>query len=88
MIQDAKARQTVPVLGTLTPMTGTHDLWASGVTALNPRIRALAAEEGARLADLEKAFGGSPEQYLQGDGLHPNAAGNEIIARVFGSRAD
>ena len=82
MIGAAKANQTIPVIGTLTPMSASHQLWAGGVTEMNRRIRAMASEEGCAVADLEGAFGNNPE-YLLPDGLHPTAAGSERIASVF-----
>jgi len=45
-------------------------------------IRTMAGEEGASVADLEAAFGNRSE-YLQADGLHPNAAGTALIAETF-----
>lgn len=82
MIQAAKANRTIPVIGTLTPMTGSHSLYAGAARALSARIRSLGGQEGTRVADLENAFGSNPD-YLQGDGLHPTPAGSERIAQVF-----
>ena len=82
MVQAAKANQTIPVLATLTPMYGPHSTWAGSVKALNEQIRALASSEGVALADLESAFGDSP-QLFQDDGLHPTAEGRQLIAQTF-----
>ena len=49
---------------------------------LSDRIRALAASEGARLVDLEKTFG-TGEGLILPDGLHPNEAGNQLMAEAF-----
>jgi hypothetical protein len=56
MIRAAKAKGSVPVIGTLTPVNGRHDHLSDDVANLNGMIRSLASSEGARLADLERAF--------------------------------
>lgn len=82
IIQQCKANQTVPVIATLTPMTGSHSTWAEEVKKLNADIRSLASSEGARLVDLESKFG-SGEGLLMEDGLHPNEAGSQLMAEAF-----
>lgn len=82
MVQSAKGRQTVPVLATLTPEFGEHAIFEPSVKALNEQIRSLASSEGVALADLESAFGDSSELF-QADGLHPTAAGQQLIAQTF-----
>ncbi len=82
IIQQCKANKTVPVIATLTPMLYSHSLWDGGVKALNVSIRELASAEGARLVDLEKKFG-TGEAYILPDGLHPNEAGNQLMAEAF-----
>jgi acyl-CoA thioesterase-1 len=82
IIQQCKANNTVPVIATLTPMTGSHSLWAGEVKALNNSIRSLASSEGIRLVDLESKFG-SGEGLIMEDGLHPNAEGSQVIAEAF-----
>lgn len=84
MIVSAKVSQTIPVVGTLTPMSASHALYAGGANVLSSRIRSLAAEEGVAVADLEAGFGGDPS-LIQGDGLHPTAAGSGRIASIFQS---
>src|ERR1035437_592812 len=74
-----KNNQTIPVLTTLTPMIGEHEVYNGGVDALNPMIQALAQEQDVPLADVNAAFVGHPE-YLIDDGLHPSQAGAEAIA--------
>jgi lysophospholipase L1-like esterase len=66
----------------MTPMSGSHRLWAGSAKTLSSRIRALAAEEGATLVDLEEKFG-TGEGLILGDGLHPNDAGNQLMAEAF-----
>ncbi|MEI8139145.1 MAG: GDSL-type esterase/lipase family protein [bacterium] len=82
IIQQCKANKTVPVIATLTPMIYSHSRWSGEVKALNSSIRSLASSEGARLVDLESKFG-SGEGLILGDGLHPNEAGNQLMAEAF-----
>ena len=42
----------------------------------------MASEEGAALVDLNSSFA-PPEDLLIDDGLHPNAAGQQLIATLF-----
>ena len=80
MIQAAKANSTVPVIATLTPMIEINH--AGQVAELNSLIKQLASEEGVAVADLAAAFGDG-ETYMSNDGLHPNAAGDRLIAETF-----
>jgi lysophospholipase L1-like esterase len=63
-------------------MIYSHSRWNGEVQALNVSIRELASAEGARLVDLEKKFG-TGEGLMLGDGLHPNEAGNQLMAEAF-----
>lgn len=83
IINACRANQTEPVLATLTPMVEGHALWAGGVMTLNDMIRDLASSAGVRLVDLERKFGSDPVMLLMPDGLHPNDAGNQVIADAF-----
>lgn len=85
IIRAAKANKTIPVIATLTPMSGSHSLWADGARQLSARIRSIASEEGARLVDLESEFG-SGNGLILGDGLHPNDTGNQLMAEAFKDR--
>lgn len=82
MIDATKANHTIPVLATLTPMFGSHELYQSRVLVLNKRIRSLAAQKNVRLASLDKVI---TEAQMQSDGLHPTAEGLHRIAEVFAS---
>jgi len=77
-----KNKQTIPVLTTLMPMIGEHEVYNGGVDALNPMIHDLAKEQEVPLADVNASFAGHPE-YLIGDGLHPSQAGAEAIAQTY-----
>lgn len=80
--QQCKANKTVPVVATLQPMVGSHARWNGYVTDLNNRIRSMASEEGARVADVSAKFGDGSGLML-GDGLHPNEEGNQRMAEAF-----
>ncbi len=82
IIQAAKNNKTVPVISTLTPMTGNYDLWDSGEQRLSNAIRNLANEEGAWLVDAAAEFNHDPG-YMSIDGLHPNDAGCQLLAHAF-----
>lgn len=82
IVVSCKNNQTIPVLTTLTPMIGGHEVYNGGVDALNPMIRELAMEQEVPLADVNAAFSGHPE-YLIDDGLHPTQAGAEAIAQTY-----
>jgi len=55
---------------------------ADEIEPINAMIRDLAASQNAVLVDSYAAFSGHLE-YLDGDGLHPTAMGNQIIAEAF-----
>lgn len=82
MIAACKANKSIPIIATTTPMIRGHSLFDSGVRTINEAIRNLADEEGVRIVDLYPAFEGG-EAYIGVDGLHPNAAGAELIAQKF-----
>lgn len=82
IVEAAKGRQAIPVLMTLTPMTGGHEAFAGTARNLSNRIRQLAGETGTALVDVESAFGGG-ETYMQEDGLHPNVTGQGVIASAL-----
>jgi lysophospholipase L1-like esterase len=56
IVAAAQANGTVPIVGTLTPLSGSRAQYADDARAVSSAIRAMAAQTGARLADLEKAF--------------------------------
>ena len=82
IVQAAKDNKTAPIIGTLTPVAGEHVWFASVVDRMNAAIRQMAAEEGITVADLDQALNWDTS-YLLPDGLHPNAAGNDIMATTF-----
>ncbi|MBL7077174.1 MAG: hypothetical protein ISS31_06870 [Kiritimatiellae bacterium] len=94
MVRAAMAANTVPVLATLTPMARTRGVFDEHTKSVNHFIRAMAAEEGVEVVDLEIVFDGfdndadpfvmEADDLLQFDGLHPNETGNWEIALAFG----
>jgi lysophospholipase L1-like esterase len=82
MVRLAKANKTVPVVATLTPMTDGHSIFDGAAKALSGEIVGMAADEGAKVAHLDKAFGDG-SGLLEEDGLHPNPEGRQLIAETF-----
>ena len=56
MISAARARNTIPIVGTLTPMSGAYSQFATAAEDVSAQIRALAGGTSTALADLEVAF--------------------------------
>ena len=89
MITAARNNKTVPILGTLTPTTGAHEGWMDFIEAANSQILALCREERIECADHYRAFvqnpgfKTSPYFLLDGDGLHPNATGYQVMADTW-----
>jgi lysophospholipase L1-like esterase len=85
IVRKTKARGVRVFLGTLVP--GRAGQSKSGAVPLipstNDKIRQLALSEGVTLVDLYQGFGGSPDPYIDVDGLHPNEAGYRKIAEIF-----
>ena len=82
IIDAAKANKTVPVIATLPPMSGEHSIFNGEATRISSGIRDLAAQNGIALVDLEAAFDSNPD-LIGSDGLHPTAAGYQVIAQSF-----
>ncbi len=84
IVQTAKGNKTVPLLATLLPINPPRSFATGPARDYNVGIRQIAQEEGVKLVDLEKEFGGNLE--LQCDGLHPNDRGSAIIAAAFADK--
>jgi len=85
MVRQAKNRGIVVFLATLPPERAGGSS-ASALPALpeaNNQIRLLALSEHVTLVDLFVGLGGSPDPYIDTDGLHPNAVGYQKIAQLF-----
>jgi len=86
MIQVAKGARTLPVVSTIIPPNPSQtpperNEW---VVAMNEKIKALARQEGAALADSYGAFtraGNLPSLFF--DHVHPSDAGYQLIAGAF-----
>jgi lysophospholipase L1-like esterase len=86
MIQAAKAVHTLPVVSTIVPANPSQNppernQW---VAAMNEKIKALARQEGAALADSYGAFmkAGNLQSLYDGP-VHPDDAGYQLIAGAF-----
>lgn len=71
IVEYANANNVVPIIGTVPPRNSRSQEISSGYRAL-----------GAPIADIEAAFG-SGDGLFQSDGIHPNNAGQEVIANTF-----
>ncbi len=89
IVRETLAAGSLPCLATILPSNTGFDLRAppqrnQWIALQDERIRALAAEEGALLVDLEAAFlQAGPLDTLFEDHVHPNAAGFELMADTF-----
>jgi lysophospholipase L1-like esterase len=86
IVLDVKGWQSLPILGTLPPVNpaeapqGRND-W---VDEMNVAIKALAAEQGVPVADINSAFraqGSLPPLFV--DDVHPSNAGYDVIAEAW-----
>jgi lysophospholipase L1-like esterase len=77
-----RASGAIPVVGTAMPFFGPNIGFMPRVNEFNGYVRAYASEYGFLLADLQSAYG-SGYGLLLSDGVHPNNAGAELIARTF-----
>jgi lysophospholipase L1-like esterase len=89
IIQSVRGAGSLPVIATIPPVNTGFDFrappqrndWVSGADV---QIRNLAVEQGAALADVEAGFlAVGDTSVLFVDSLHPNAAGEEVIATAF-----
>jgi lysophospholipase L1-like esterase len=90
MVRICRAASSLPVVATLIPANPAYEsLLASArndwIVATNVQIRAMAAAEGATLADLHAAFvREDPElEPLFSDHVHPNDRGYAVMAAEF-----
>jgi len=85
MIREAKAHGVHVFLGTLLPERegGSRAGGALLIPEVNAHIRSLAVTEGATLVDLYEGFGGTPDPYIDADGLHPTELGHQKMAEIF-----
>jgi len=82
MIRKSKAKETEPIIGTVTPNTARSDGYIIR-DSYNPSIRSLASEENISLSDQYAALAGSWSSYNSGDGLHLNDSGERIMAQTW-----
>jgi lysophospholipase L1-like esterase len=84
LVGDAKATGVRPLLATIPPMNpaGRRGAGATLVPSLNDRIFQVGAAENLAIVDVYGAFNGNLT-LIGDDGLHPNAAGYQVIAKAF-----
>ncbi len=85
IIAACKSNKSIPIVATTPPMIGSHKIFNGANRAINEAIRAVAKEEKVSFVNLYMAFGDG-DKYLVPDGLHPNAAGAELIASRFAGK--
>lgn len=82
IVQAAKTNQTIPVIATMTPMIEGLSIFQGGIDAVNAGIVQMCIEEDVPVARLDLAFGDGTG-LLTLDYLHPNDAGQQLIAETF-----
>ena len=85
IIQAVKGNQSRAIIADLTPMYDGHAIFQPLVETLNPMIKSLASQEGAKFVSLSREFG-QERALIQADGLHPSDLGTQAIAFAFGDR--
>lgn len=85
MAKEGRYRNARVFLSTVTPSRpgGKNTIPTEHLVALNNRIRATAAGEGAVLVDLYAALLREVTRYIGVDGLHPSEAGYQRMAEAF-----
>jgi lysophospholipase L1-like esterase len=87
MIESAKAAGVHPFLATVPPMVppgyNGRPKGYQVVPTYNAMLTALAGSEAVPLVDIYGAFGSNAPSLIGFDGLHPNAAGYQLIADTF-----
>jgi len=89
MIQEARSRGISVFAATLLPERPkgcrAYDFNEDydDIIETNVRIRRMVGTEGAILVDLYEAFNGRTATLIGEDGLHPSAAGYQVIAETF-----
>lgn len=82
IIRECRQKQVIPVVASPPPMIGEHSIYNGDGQKIGELIKSVCKEEGVKFIDLYNAFG-SGEGYFTSDGLHPNAAGAQLIAKKF-----
>jgi lysophospholipase L1-like esterase len=88
-LREAAPNAGIYLLNLYNPFSGTGDVREGiadlGVQQLNGVMGAVAAEEslGVALGDVFQLFRGRGDQWIAGDGLHPNEQGHQVLAEVL-----
>jgi lysophospholipase L1-like esterase len=89
MIRKTRSRGSNPILGTIPPANPAFEdrnatarnIW---IEQMNEQVRAMAGEEGVRIAEIHADFMAQPD--LEGlfvDHVHPNDSGYQLMARSW-----
>ncbi len=83
MVNKSQAAGAIPIISTVTPDTDPQvTLTVSIQNDYNPAIDAIATEQGITLVDAYAALAPDWPSYTT-EGLHPNVAGQQILATLF-----
>jgi len=81
IIETAKSKKTIPIIGTAIPRPDRNDRLLN----LNEIVKDVASEEKIKFADTYSAFGEYNSE-LYRDAVHPNEKGSRIIAECFSKK--
>lgn len=84
IIAACKSNNSVPIVGTPPRTAYGHLIFNDRTKRVSQVVREAASEQGAKLVDINSAFGDEPEIYLNpADGLHLSEEGGELLADQF-----
>jgi lysophospholipase L1-like esterase len=82
MVAEAEASQTIPVLATVLPMSGSRSIYNRNVDAINEVIRSVASQTSASVVNTHGAIARNPDLYLA-DGIHLSDSGELAVTFEF-----
>ncbi len=85
MVAAARNNQSKVIVCTILPMSGSRRIFNGRVDAINAAFPPLVKGQGAVIVNLNREFKGREDSLLL-DGLHPNSAGNDVIAASLADR--
>jgi len=86
IVSVCRANNCIPILATIPPMNGAHEVFNGNVTRVVEAVREFAKEEKICLVDLHKAFGDGEKYLNPADGLHLTEEGGDLIAKKFAAK--
>lgn len=85
MIAAAQANQSIAIVATATPMSGSRIIFNSAIERINDRVRIISSSRKAPLVNLYGLIQGNEDLYLA-DGLHLSDSGELAVAMEFADR--